>query len=222
MSGSSSTLSIRSSWLRNAPSPCTWRNSAMRSGDRVMRTAPDGWNPADSPVSAGSTSRYRRTDAARISMMVGLWEKCEHMPAACHVEPAVSSLFSRSTMSVQPRLVRWYASETPMMPPPTITTRVSSVIASAPCRPLRSTQRTIRQFVLHRFATLRDTEPSSIPSPVFSPRVPTTMRSQLRRLAWAMIAPAGSPLPTCVPTSAIPPPARARARRSTPAPRRTS
>ena len=112
----------------NRPSPCTWRNSSIRSAERVTRSAPQGWNPALSPVSAGSTSRYRRTEAARIAMIVGWCAKWVQSPAACQVEPAVSSFFSRSTTSRQPRAVRRQASETPMTPPPTITACVSVAI----------------------------------------------------------------------------------------------
>src|SRR5215471_3941471 len=44
-------------------------------------------------------------------------------PAACQVVPLVNCLRSRRTMSLQPILARWYAVETPMTPPPTMTTR---------------------------------------------------------------------------------------------------
>ena len=37
----------------------------------------------------------------------GVWAKWVQSPAACQVEPAVSSLRSRSTTSRQPRRVRW-------------------------------------------------------------------------------------------------------------------
>ena len=45
-------------------------------------------------------------------------------PAACHVEPAVSSRRSTSTTSVQPSLVRWYRTLAPTTPPPMTTTWV--------------------------------------------------------------------------------------------------
>ena len=32
---------------------------------------------------------------------------CVHNPAACHVEPAVSSFFSRRSVSRQPSFARW-------------------------------------------------------------------------------------------------------------------
>ena len=134
---SSAGVRMRNSWPRNAPSPRTWRNSAIRSAERVTRSAPHGWKPTDSPLCAGSTSRYRRTEAARISMTVGLCAKWVQSPAACQVEPAVSSSFSRSTTSRQPRAVRCQASDTPMMPPPTITTCVSVVTGCVLRLPLR-------------------------------------------------------------------------------------
>ena len=43
-------------------------------------------------------------------------------PAACHVEPAVSSRRSSSTTSVQPAFVRWYSTLAPTTPPPMTTT----------------------------------------------------------------------------------------------------
>src|SRR3984885_8673743 len=43
-------------------------------------------------------------------------------PAACQVEPAVSSLRSTGTTSVQPSSVRWYRTEAPTTPPPMTTT----------------------------------------------------------------------------------------------------
>ena len=53
---------------------------------------------------------------------------CVHSPAACQVEPLVSSPFSSSTTSVHPSSVRWYAREQPAMPPPMMTTRARSGI----------------------------------------------------------------------------------------------
>src|SRR5687768_6238024 len=43
-------------------------------------------------------------------------------PAACHVDPAVSSSRSISATSVMPRSVRWYSTLQPTMPPPITTT----------------------------------------------------------------------------------------------------
>ena len=43
-------------------------------------------------------------------------------PAACQVEPAVSSRRSRSMTSVQPAFVRWYSTLAPTTPPPMTTT----------------------------------------------------------------------------------------------------
>ena len=50
-------------------------------------------------------------------------------PAACQVEPEVSSLRSSSTTSDQPFLVRWYSVATPTAPPPITTTRAWLFIA---------------------------------------------------------------------------------------------
>src|SRR3569623_986878 len=43
-------------------------------------------------------------------------------PAACQVVPLVSWPCSSSSTSVRPSLARWYATEQPATPPPTITT----------------------------------------------------------------------------------------------------
>ena len=50
-------------------------------------------------------------------------EKVGTLPAACQVDPAVSSFFSKRTQSVQPALARWYRADAPTAPPPMITTR---------------------------------------------------------------------------------------------------
>ncbi len=42
-------------------------------------------------------------------------------PAACQVEPDVSSLFSTISTSVQPLRARWYRTLAPTTPPPMIT-----------------------------------------------------------------------------------------------------
>ena len=42
-------------------------------------------------------------------------------PAACHVDPHVSSSRSRSSASVQPNFARWYNTEQPTTPPPMTT-----------------------------------------------------------------------------------------------------
>ena len=55
--------------------------------------------------------------------MLALVRSWPTSPAACQVEPLVSCLRSSSTTSRQPSRARWYATEQPMMPPPTITAR---------------------------------------------------------------------------------------------------
>src|SRR5437763_10425383 len=50
-------------------------------------------------------------------------EKLGQLPAACQVEPAVSSSRSSSTTSVQPSRVRWYSALQPTAPPPMTTSR---------------------------------------------------------------------------------------------------
>src|ERR1700681_1807933 len=50
-------------------------------------------------------------------------EKLGQLPAACQVEPAVSSSRSSSTASVHPSRVRWYSALQPTAPPPMTTTR---------------------------------------------------------------------------------------------------
>src|ERR671911_696426 len=49
--------------------------------------------------------------------------KSGNRPAACQVEPAVSSVRSTSTTSDQPLCARWYSVLTPTTPPPITTTR---------------------------------------------------------------------------------------------------
>ena len=71
-------------------------------------------------------------------MIDQLEENVGTFPAACQVDPAVSSFFSRSRQSVQPAFARWYSAETPTAPPPMITTRAhanSAIAASRPVRP---------------------------------------------------------------------------------------
>lgn len=48
------------------------------------------------------------------------------LPAACQVEPEVSSSRSSSSTSVQPINAKWYATLTPAMPPPMTTTLADS------------------------------------------------------------------------------------------------
>ena len=46
-------------------------------------------------------------------------------PAACQVEPAVSSRARAASTSVQPAFVRWYSTLAPTTPPPMTTTWTS-------------------------------------------------------------------------------------------------
>src|SRR5271170_4907216 len=46
-----------------------------------------------------------------------------HWPAACQVEPDVSSFFSTKIVSVQPSRARWYKRLAPIIPPPMTTMR---------------------------------------------------------------------------------------------------
>src|SRR6267154_1649339 len=52
-------------------------------------------------------------------------------PAACQVEPQVSSPRSISSTSFQPALVRWYSTLAPTTPPP-ITTTLASLFTDPP------------------------------------------------------------------------------------------
>ena len=51
-------------------------------------------------------------------------------PAACQVEPEVSSLFSSSSTSRQPIFARWYSTLAPTTPPP-MTTALAELFISA-------------------------------------------------------------------------------------------
>src|ERR1700678_553592 len=51
-------------------------------------------------------------------------------PAACQVEPEVSSSRSTRTMSVQPSFAKGYRTEQPTTPPPTTTTRAEFLMMS--------------------------------------------------------------------------------------------
>src|SRR5579872_1045795 len=52
--------------------------------------------------------------------------KWVHRPAACQVEPLVSSSASSRVTSVQPSRVRWYSALQPAIPPPITATLVSA------------------------------------------------------------------------------------------------
>ena len=53
-------------------------------------------------------------------------------PAACHVDPEVSSPFSTRIVSVQPSCAKAYSSPAPIAPPPTITQRACSAMPRSP------------------------------------------------------------------------------------------
>ncbi len=53
-------------------------------------------------------------------------------PAACQVDPEVSSLFSSSSTSVQPIRARWYRVLAPTTPPPMITALAEDFMQSLP------------------------------------------------------------------------------------------
>jgi hypothetical protein len=58
--------------------------------------------------------------------------KVGQLPAACQVEPEVSSSRSTSTTSSQPSFTRWYSVLQPTTPPPITTTRAWVFMAALP------------------------------------------------------------------------------------------
>src|SRR6266849_3792035 len=78
-------------------------------------------------------------------------EKLGQLPAACQVEPAVSSSRSSSTASVQPSRVRWYSALQPTAPPPMTTTRAWLFMerAAAPGSPTDERTPTGRPYSAH-------------------------------------------------------------------------
>jgi len=81
---------------------------------------PFGCRPHDCPDSC-SISRYRSiVYFCRREMLASPLKVCMP-PAACQVDPEVSSLFSRSSTSLQPILARWYNTLAPTTPPPMTT-----------------------------------------------------------------------------------------------------
>src|ERR1700751_3984556 len=79
------------------------------------------WMPQSWPERC-SISRYKLTVYCCSFATLGSPLSVCMPPAACQVEPAVSSLRSTSTTSVQPISVRWYRTEAPTTPPPMTTT----------------------------------------------------------------------------------------------------
>src|ERR1700716_241986 len=99
------------------------RYSSSRSLSDATSMKPIGANPVAWPVSA-SRRLKRAREYLRISVEVSEVEpKVTMRPAACQVVPEVSRSRSSRTMSFQPIRARWYATEVPMTPPPTTTTR---------------------------------------------------------------------------------------------------
>src|SRR5215469_7989339 len=81
--------------------------------------------PVDWPVS-DSSREYRSREYLRISVEVSEVDpKVTMRPAACQVVPEVRRSRSSSTTSFHPMAARWYATEVPMIPPPTTTARAS-------------------------------------------------------------------------------------------------
>jgi hypothetical protein len=101
----------------------TRRYSSSRSASVAISMNPTGLNPVARPVSA-SSRLYSALVYLRISVEVSDVDPNVTMsPAACHVVPEVRRSRSSSTTSRQPACARWYATDVPMMPPPTTTTR---------------------------------------------------------------------------------------------------
>src|ERR1700704_47263 len=99
------------------------RYSSSRSLSDATSMKPIGANPVAWPVSA-SRRLKRAREYLRISVEVSEVEpKVTIRPAACQVVPEVSRSRSSRTTSFQPIRARWYATEVPMTPPPTTTTR---------------------------------------------------------------------------------------------------
>ena len=114
----------------------TWWNSAMRSRLWARRTDPVTWYEMGNSASAAS-SRKRSAEYFWTFITLQDPEKVGTLPAACHVEPLVSSSRSRRIASVQPRRARWYRVLTPAMPPPITTTRARSPMWDLPLGPVR-------------------------------------------------------------------------------------
>src|SRR6476660_6101702 len=74
-------------------------------------------------------------------------------PAACHVDPAVSSRRSRSMTSVQPAFVRWSSTLAPTTPPP-MTTAWADVFKELPS--LRRAWSEVGRSVVGRSVVGRD------------------------------------------------------------------
>src|SRR5215831_5540757 len=102
----------------------------MRSAVRATMMPPHRRNPADRPVSASSRS-YRPVEYCTSRVPLSVARSWPTRPAACQVVPQDSWPCSRSSTSLQPASVRWYATLAPITPPPMITTwaRLGSSLA---------------------------------------------------------------------------------------------
>ena len=115
--GSSTRHSTPNSRCMSAPVS----SSCIRPGVRATVSDPTRRKPVSTPVSLGSAA-YVCALMRESSVSACVPRTWETSPAACQVVPAVSRTRSRTSTSVTPSFVRWYAIDEPMIPPPTITT----------------------------------------------------------------------------------------------------
>src|SRR5436305_10356398 len=100
-------------------------SSSQRASLLASRIEPTPWKltswPVSAPMLAHSFAEYC------ISLVrLRRDRSCPTSPAACHVLPAVSAVFSSSRTSRWPSFARWYAIEQPIAPPPMMTMRAAS------------------------------------------------------------------------------------------------
>src|SRR6201993_4293280 len=119
-------ISIR----RKGPGPGATRSQSIRSRSPASVSPPFMWMPQFWPERC-SISRYSPTVYCCSFATLGSPLSVCMPPAACQVEPAVSSLRSTSTTSVQPSSVRWYRTEAPITPPPMTTTCAEAFIQAS-------------------------------------------------------------------------------------------
>ena len=99
----------REPWRRRARAP------SAAAGLEAKRRLPT--------VSNTPSSRYRSIEYRRNRIIVGEGLKVVTRPAACAVDPLVSSPLSSSSTSLHPAFARWYATLHPVTPPPITTAR---------------------------------------------------------------------------------------------------